>query len=137
MRRSIPTVLLVTGLAGAGVIGACSSSGDSPNGKGGKDGGNGCTGVCFNTGTGGSDGGNGSSANGISITPPTLALTVNPADGAPPTQQFTVHGAEAGTVGWHSSNPAVGTVDSNGLFTPTGTAGGVTKVEATVATTTV
>jgi hypothetical protein len=90
--------------------------------------------VCFNTNT---DGGMSSSANGISITPATLAVTVNPAEGPPQSTQFTVTGAEAGSVTWHSSNPNVGTVDSTGLFTPTGRAGGVVKVEATVGTTTV
>jgi hypothetical protein len=137
MRRSIPTALFIMGLAGAGVAGACSSSSEArnPNGKG-KDGGVTCTGACFNQ-HGPADGGMGSSANGISITPAQVALTINPADGPPASTQFVVHGAEAGAVGWHSSNPNVGTIDSNGLFTPTGQAGGLVRVEATVGTTTV
>lgn len=135
MRRSIPTALLITGLGAAGIAGACSSSNEASKDTGGK---GKDSGVCFSCGK--SDGGTtdgGSSANGISITPATLQLTVNPADGPAQSTQFTVHGAEAGSISWHSSNPNVGTVDSNGLFTPTGLAGGVVKVEATVGTTTV
>src|ERR1041385_6334734 len=136
MRRSIPTALLVTGLAGAGVAGACSgSSGDNTNNKG-KGGGSGTEGgVCHtllcDTGDGSTNN------NGISITPAQSEVTINPGSGPPQGIQFTVHGADGGNVSWHSSNPAVGTVDSNGLFTPTGTAGGVVSVEATVGSTTV
>src|ERR1051325_6424922 len=135
MRRSIPTALFIMGLAGAGVAGACSSSPQSsvkPKGNGPEGG------VCFSCNhPPPADGGMGSSVNGISITPAQVAVTVNPADGPPPSTQFVVHGAEAGTVGFHSSNPTGGTVDSNGLFPPTGQAGGVVRVEATVGTTTV
>src|SRR5436190_1567031 len=125
MRRSIPTVLLVTGLAGAGVAGACSSSPSGTNAGKGKS-------------TGGPDGGHvlhlggDGSTNGLFVTPSSQTVTVNPAAGPPQSIQFTLHGAEAGAVSWHSSNPAVGTVDSTGLFTPTGQAGGVVNVEATV-----
>jgi hypothetical protein len=131
------TALLITSLGAAGIAGACSGSNEAANPKGngnGKDGGNGCTGICFNTNP---DGGMGSNVNGLTITPTTLQVTVNPADGPAQSTQFTVQGAEAGSISWHSSNPNVGTVDSNGLFTPTGLAGGVVKVEATVGTTTV
>jgi len=136
MRRNIPSVLFIAGLAGAGVAGACSgSSGNNTNqGKGGKGGleGGTCTNLCFNFGGDGS-----TNPNGLSITPPSTSVTINPADGTPKGIQFTVHGADAGSIGWHSSNPNVGVVDGNGMFFPTGQAGGVVNVEATVGNTTV
>src|SRR5262245_19835261 len=125
MRRSIPTALLVMGLVGSGVAGACSSSsGDDANGKGKVTGNHPEGGVLHLGGDG--------STNGMFVTPSTQTVTVNPAAGPPDSIQFTLHGAEAGAVTWHSTNPAVGVVHSTGLFTPTGQAGGVVEVEATV-----
>lgn len=126
MRRGIPTVLFVTGLVGAGIAGACSSSsGDSKSGNGKPKGNGGPEGGVLILGGDGS-------TNGLSVTPPSRTITINPGGGPPESIQFTVPGVDAGHISWHSSNPAVGVVDSNGLFTPTGQAGGVTNVEATV-----
>lgn len=86
-------------------------------------------------GTGAGNGGGGGSGGGIS----TGALTINPRDqvidvqpGQPiPTVQFTAtaYGATV-TPSWSAS--ALGSVNPSGLFTPTGSTGGVATIRATL-----
>jgi hypothetical protein len=94
-------------------------------------------------GTGGKDGGptfvvDGSNPGSFSISPPTASLTINPASGSASTVQFTLNGDPMGQdVVWHVTNPAIGGIDSNGLFTATGTAGGNSEIQAVIGGTTV
>lgn len=82
------------------------------------------------TGTGGGSsqgGGTGGSTGGLSITPRDPVIDVLP--GQPlPTVQFTANGASV-TPTWSAS--ALGAVSPSGLFTPTGSAGGVAIISAT------
>ena len=81
------------------------------------------------TGTGGGTGqggGTGGSTGGLTISPRDPVIDVLP--GQPvPTVQFTASGAPV-TPSWSAS--ALGSVNSTGLFTPTGSAGGVAIISA-------
>ena len=95
----------------------------SGNGDGGTGGGSGA-----GTGGGGSVGqGGGSNAGALTISPRDPVIDVVP--GQPlPTVQFTATGANV-TPLWSAS--ALGSISATGLFTPTGSAGGVAIISAT------
>jgi hypothetical protein len=75
----------------------------------------------------------GGSATTLTVTPATTTITVNPAAGPLPTVPFTLHGNTGGEApSWRVENPSLGYIDPNGVFTPTGTVGGVETIEAVV-----
>jgi hypothetical protein len=128
------TVLLVAALGGGVFAGACGDSGGETafNGSAGKAG---------NTGSGASGGTidvNTSDVTDIYIDPPNPVLDVK--TGQPvPTVQFTVIASGKPVAATFRIDQAdLGTIDRNtGLFTPSGTVGGVTTVHGTVGSTTV
>ncbi|HVU04166.1 MAG TPA: Ig-like domain-containing protein [Polyangiaceae bacterium] len=95
---------------------SCSSSDSHATGAGQKDGGLGDGGLVVG---------------GFSISPNPASLDVDPGSGKPATLQFTVTGASPGQVTWKVSNPYLGSVDSNGLFTASGLAAGEGDITAT------
>jgi hypothetical protein len=66
------------------------------------------------------------------ISPEKADLTVNPATGMPNPVKFTVTGTGSASVTWVVSNPALGYIDQDGLFTPTGRVGGTGTIEVVV-----
>ncbi|HEX3593598.1 MAG TPA: hypothetical protein VHU80_00815 [Polyangiaceae bacterium] len=66
------------------------------------------------------------------VTPEKADVTVNPATGVPDPVQFTVTGTGSASIMWVVSNPALGYIDQNGLFTPTGRVGGTGTIEVLV-----
>jgi hypothetical protein len=65
-------------------------------------------------------------------------LIVDPGAAAPPTADFDLEGAPPGTpVIWSVSDPAFGTIDQNGVFTPSGNIAGVVEIIAIVGDTVV
>lgn len=87
-------------------------------------------------GCNGSAGSNTSANTATSATVPVSDITVSPlatAMAVDDTTQFTATTKDAGTPAfqWTSSNPAVATIDSNGLAT--GTGAGTTEITATMA----
>jgi hypothetical protein len=119
-RRHISTIGLGVGLAIGAIGNACSSSGDAlhSNKKGSSNEG----GILFPTGEAGA----------ISISPSNPEIFVNPATGKPDPITFTVTGAGNTPVEWVVSNPNLGTIDANGVFTPNGLTGGEGDIEVHV-----
>jgi hypothetical protein len=102
-----------------GLSSSCSSGSDSSNGKAAqKDGG----GLIGQVGEGGA----------FSISPKSLDLSVDPGGPPPSPVQFTVVNTGGATVQWRDTNPYLGTIDSNGLFTPNGQVGGAGDIEVVV-----
>src|SRR5690242_12253241 len=75
-----------------------------------------------------------SQGDGVVIKPATADVTVNPDDPAASAVTFTATGPGSAQVMWNVSNPDFGSIDSNGVFTPTGHAGGQVDITATVGT---
>jgi hypothetical protein len=68
----------------------------------------------------------------FSITPGSGTLDVDPGRSTPATLEFQVTGATPDQVTWSVSNPGIGTIDKNGVFTASGKAGGTTTIRATI-----
>jgi hypothetical protein len=66
------------------------------------------------------------------VTPDKVDLTVNPATGMTDPVQFKVTGVGSATITWVVSNPALGYIDQNGLFTPTGHVGGTGTIQVII-----
>lgn len=142
MRRNVGTCVLVGFLVAGVIAGACSpSSGVDASGSGSNgtddagaltEGDGASTGSTGSTGSGGGSGLDLGNTQPLAISPDTASITVDPGAGSPDTVEFTLEGADGKDVTWDYSNEAVGTVDQNGVFTPTGRAGGVVEVSAQV-----
>lgn len=68
----------------------------------------------------------------LSISPTDPEINVDPLTGKPDPITFTVTGAGNARVEWVVSNPNLGTIDENGVFTPSGLAGGDGYIEVHV-----
>src|SRR5581483_10737972 len=79
------------------------------------------------------DSGPGQSA-GVVVKPASADVSVNPDDPASSAVTFTATGAGSNQVTWNVSNPDFGSIDSNGVFTPSGHTGGQVDIIATVGT---
>ncbi len=125
----VVALAVLAALAGACGQGKASSAGNTMSGAGGG-------------GQGGNDGLGGSFGNpgdlvSITVTPGTAAI--ESLNGAPVTQAFTATGKlKDGTsqvltsvVTWAASGPQIGGIDSTGLYTASGSVGGVVPVTAT------
>jgi hypothetical protein len=128
-------LLLLSGAA-SGVVVGCGSSGESGDGR--ADGGHDATsfvptdsGMVFGGGgDGGQDGASTPPQGTLTITPLTPAITVTTGQ-APSSVQFSaaVNGTPTG-VAWAVDRGELGTISTNGLFTPTGTLGGTATITA-------
>ncbi len=131
MRWVLGAILWLSVLLGL-VVGACGGGSDSDlyaeNGSGGSSG-------ASSGGSGGGlfDGSNGD-ASSLTIEPVNPTLTVK--SGQPvPTQQFVAKSLGAPvTAAWSLDKAEIGSIDANGLFTPSGTVGGPAMVTAKVGT---
>ncbi|HEX7668048.1 MAG TPA: Ig-like domain-containing protein, partial [Polyangiaceae bacterium] len=124
--RLSEAVALVTSVVAYATISGCTCS-SSETGLATKDGG--VTGMptglpVFNP----EEGGN----HGLNIIPDSPSLDVNPANPEPATLAFQVTGATTSQVTWSVSNPGLGTIDSNGVFTASGKSAGTTTIRATI-----
>jgi hypothetical protein len=114
--------------AWASGCGSDNNGGYDPNADGGDGTGEGGGGLL------GNGGGDASSKSALVVTPANPVLTVA-AGGSPVTQQFkaTPPGSSASVAAtWSIDNVALGTIDNNGLFTASGTAGGQATISALV-----
>jgi hypothetical protein len=68
----------------------------------------------------------------IIVTPADPKVTVDPADPSASSVTFKARGDGSDQVTWAVSNPDFGSIDDNGVFTPSGRAGGTVEVTATV-----
>jgi hypothetical protein len=127
-RRHIRTIGLGLAFTIGAIGNACSSSTDG-SGKGGR----GADGGRFNPNIG-FEGGlfRSLDASTLSISPANPEITVNPLTGKPDPITFIVTGAGSSSVEWIVSNPNLGTIDQNGVFTPSGLAGGEGYIEVHV-----
>jgi len=131
----IATTLLLIAITAAG----CSSS-SSTRGGNGKNSPHGSKDAGATPGSGGPDSGapgpilhiESGTAGAVHITPASADLVVNPATGMVEPVQFKVTGNPGGSYTWVVSNPALGYIDENGLFTPTGRVGGMGQVQIVV-----
>ena len=112
------SLLAVSAIALGAASTGCSSGGDSASKKSKPDGGQ-------LIGSSLPDGG------AFAISPQNPNITVNP-DGTVTPVQFTVSNTGGAVVEWTISNPYLGTIDSNGLFTPGGRVGGSGDIEVRV-----
>src|SRR5260221_8670965 len=125
MQRRIGISWLVVSLAIGGATTACSSSSTQPSKKPKATGGG--VGVFI------SDGGpflSLDAGSGLGF-----GVVIKPADPVISTSdpvQFTVTGAGSAQIEWHLSNPYLGTIDQNGLFTPNGSVAGGSDVEVRI-----
>ena len=121
-RRSTGIYWLGLSLAVGGIASACSSSSSGSHQGRSKDGGLGDANL-FNL--------PGAADAGIIITPSNPDISVNP-DGPQTPVQFSVKNAGTAVVQWSITNPYLGTIDANGLFTPSGKAGGGGDIVVTI-----
>lgn len=123
--KSIGRIFLTSGLLAGLVAGACSSGNDSSSQGGSSGGGNGASnGAIFDL-----DGGN-SSEGTLKIVASSPTIVVDPGDQPPDTVDFDVQGAPDGEmVRWRVTNPEFGTIDSDGVFTPSGKVAGTVEIQ--------
>ena len=87
--------------------------------------------MVFGGGTdGGGDGGSTTLLGALTITPTTPSVTVTTGQPAQPVQFTAAVGGTPTGVAWAIDRGELGTIDANGLFTPTGTLGGTATVTA-------
>lgn len=133
LSASTAALCLAVALSGCDCSSVTSIGGRLPDGgTSGKDGGTGGSGGTGGAGgTGGSSGTGGGATGTLTISPldPVIDVTTGT---APPTVQFTAaqNGASVSPT-WSVSPAAVGTLSAAGLFTPSGTSGGLAVVTAT------
>ncbi len=123
------SALLIGLVAGAAALAQCSSNGDHIFPPGDPDAGEDATTDDAGDPFGGQDSQN-DVQDSIIVNPPNVTLN---AMGGPVTQQYTAtRGSDMKQIQavWAVGNPALGDIDSNGLFTANGLVGGVTDIEA-------
>lgn len=122
--RNLAAWFLVLGVSAGAVGGACSS-------------GDGSQGSSARTRDAGLLDGDGSTitfdaaAAGLAISPPALDLVVDPST-APDSVSLQVTGQGDRDVLWRLTNPALGSISQDGVFTPSGKVGGQGEIEAIV-----
>jgi hypothetical protein len=124
----VVTCFVLSSVAGAVLISCGNSGSNDSHGDGGPA-------ITFNPGGGSGDGGTGGSG-ALSITPPMPTVSVISGQPVPTVQFKATEGGTQVAAGWSIDQAQLGSFNSTGLFTPSGTLGGTANVTATDGTAT-